>query len=139
MGYTPRRHVYLLQFEGEEFEGLEVRMRAAKLGMMFDARTLAAIDMTNPSVADVDATLEQMEILADHIVSWNIEDEDGNPVPANLDGLKQQEVPLVGQIFAAWQQAMGDVTGPLPNSLSSSRPPDSLSLPMEPLAANLAS
>lgn len=139
MGYTPRRHVYLLQFEGEEFEGLEVRMRAAKLGMMFDARSLASVDLTNPSLDDVDATLEQMEILAGHIVSWNIEDEDGTPVPANLEGLKQQEIPLVGQIFAAWQQAMGDVTGPLSNSSSSSRPPDSLSLPMEPLAGSLAS
>lgn len=139
MGYTPRRHIYLLQFEGAEYEGLEVRMRPGKLGMIFDAQSLTAVDITNPTAEDVAGLIEQFEILADHLVSWNVQEEDGTPVPANLDGLKDMEIPFVARIAAAWQQAMGDVTGPLSQPSNSSRPPDSLSLPMEPLAGSLAS
>lgn len=140
MGYTPRHRVYVLDFDGDdEFDGLEVRMRAAKLGMIFDARALASVDVNNPQLADVEGIAEQFEVLAEHLVSWNVQDDDGNPVSADLDGLKAQEIPFVGRLFTAWQQAMGDVSGPLPQRSSSSRPPDSLSLPMEPLAGSLAS
>jgi hypothetical protein len=144
MGFTPRSTIYTLLFEGTDYEGLEVRMRATKLGALFDAGDLLAIgdrvgiDVA-PTAAEMGQITSQFEDLADHLVSWNIEDEDGRPVPANLEGMKTQELPLIVRIVKAWQQAMGDVAPPLPNSSSSGRPPDALYMPMEALAGSLAS
>lgn len=144
MGFTPRSTIYTLLFEGTDYEGLEVRMRATKLGALFDAGDLLAIGKrvgvdVAPTAAEMGRITAEFEELAAHLVSWNVEDEDGTPVPADLEGLKAQELPLVVRIIKAWQQAMGDVAPPLSNSSSSGRPPDALFMPMEPLAGSLAS
>jgi hypothetical protein len=148
MGFTPRSTVYVLEFEGTDYEGLVVRMRASKLGALFEGSDLAAASQrlatsvtTNavPAPEDVDMMTGQFVTLADHLVSWNIEDDDKAPVPATLDGLKTLEIPLIRRIAQAWQSAMGDVAPPLSNSSSSGLPPDVLHMPMEPLAGSLAS
>ncbi len=134
MGFVPPSTVYKLEFEGS-YAGLVVRMRATKLGLLFDAQdTLANIDATNPRPEDVAEVTKQFEIVAEHLISWNIEEEDGTPVPATLEGLKDQEFPLVAAIFTQWQRVQAEVPRPLSRPSSSGRPPDMLSLPMEVLS-----
>lgn len=41
------------------------------------------------------------EILADLLVSWNFVDEDGNDIPANLEGLLSLGMELLGELFNA--------------------------------------
>lgn len=139
MGFVPPTTIYRLEFEGN-YAGLEVRMRATKLGTIFEAQGLMDIDPANLRPEDAEKGVRLIEIVADHLVSWNIEDDDGTQVPASLEGLKLQEMPMIGLIFAEWQKAMTEVPGPLSRPSSSGTPMESLSLPMEPLSpASLAS
>lgn len=134
MGYRPPTTIYRLEFEGEEYAGLEVRMRAAKLGVILDAQDLASISPDQLTAADAERITDELTSLADHLVSWNVEYDDGEPVPPDLKGLRFLEMPLVARIFLAWQRAMTDVTPPLPFGSPPSRPPDVLAMPMESLA-----
>ena len=138
MGFVPPTTVYRLEFEGH-YAGLEVRMRAARLGIVFDTQGLMDIDPANVRPEDAEKAARLIELVADHLASWNVETEDGTPVPASLEGLKAQEMPMIGLLFSEWQRAMTEVPGPLSRPSSSGAPPESLSLPMEPLSpASLA-
>lgn len=146
MGYTPRSTVYTLDFTGTEHEGLEVEMRASKLGPLFDAPELlgimsrAAEPGAMPSASDIAMGLAKYEEIAEHLVSWNIEDGKGNPVPANLDGLKTQELPLIRLINDVWQLSMGALAPPLSNGSSSgASEPDLTGIPMTTIPASLLS
>ena len=133
MGFVPPTTVYRLQFEGD-YAGLEVRMRASRIRLFFDAQDLIGLDPSSMTAEQVERAVEIFQVIADHMISWNVETEQGEKVPATLDGLLDQEMPMVGRIFAEWQKAMVDVPGPLLRPSSSGATPDLSSLPMEPLS-----
>lgn len=139
MGFTPKRTVYRLDFEGTDLDGLEVRMSGGSLALAFDFSPLIGVTDSNATAADVQLLMSQYEELADHIIEWNCEDEDGNPVPADLEGLKTLELRYVNMIAEAWQRAQVDVPGPLSRDSNSGQLPDVLSIPMAPIPASLAS
>ena len=139
MGFTPPKTVYRLDFEDTELDGLEVRMRGGNLGQTFGIGDLVGVTEENATPEDAKAILRQYEEIAKHLVSWNVEDENKNPVPADLEGLKTLETRHVNMIVAAWQRAQADVPGPLSKPSSSTRPPELLSIPMEPLTEPRAS
>jgi hypothetical protein len=103
MGYRkiPTIHT-LAEFEGHE--GLIVRMKGMSFGKI--RRLMAALD---EDTKDQDS----MEAIAKHVVgslvSWNLEDEDGTPVPETMDGLDSLDFDLVLEIVNAW---LGKMTGP---------------------------
>jgi hypothetical protein len=138
MGYTPRKTVYLLEFEGTEHAGLQVKMRAGKMEMLFSGGALLRIDQHNPTAQDVEAVTDEVRSFVDHLISWNIEDEQGRPVPATLEGVRAQEIPLIALIMKQWQAAMGDVTGPLSPS-SPPGLPDLAGIPTGTIPASLLS
>lgn len=111
MGYTPKRTVYRLDFSGTELEGLEVDMRATTVGKMLDlmeaADKLAEMQELDASTqaGEIGERLRVMlEPLGDALAAWNVEGDDGTPVPATLDGLLSQEMPFVMHIMQAYQQ-----------------------------------
>jgi hypothetical protein len=139
MGFEAPRTVYKLDFEGTDLDGLEVRMRAGRLGDMLDpsnAEIGIDIDPDNPSAEDIKAVRAKFEMIAEYLASWNLE-EAGVPIPATIEGLMDQEPAFVAQIFAAWQRAQVAVSGPLPSSSTSTPPPDLSSIPMESLSPSL--
>lgn len=148
MGFMPKSTVYTLDFEGTEYDGLQVRMRASTLGALFDAPELLGIKervdaaagggLSLPAADDLNRFVDQYRDLAEHLVSWNIDAPDGTPLPATLDGLKTLELPLVGQIVQTWQSAMAGVVPPLPGGSSSGPLPD-VDLAMGPIPASLQS
>jgi hypothetical protein len=138
-GFEAPRTIYKLDFEGTDLEGLEVRMRAGRLGDMLDPSNADIgldIDPDNPSAEDIKAVRAKFEMIAEYLASWNLT-EDGVPVPATIEGLMDQEPAFVGRIFAAWQKAQVDVSGPLPSSSTSTSPPDLSSIPTESLSPSL--
>lgn len=138
-GFTPPRTVYRLDFEGTELEGLEVRMRGGKLATVFDTVQLIGVTEENATASDAKLALAQYKEMADHLIDWNVTDENGRAVPATLKGLKSQETRHVNMIAAAWQRAQVDVPGPLPRNSSPSPTPDLPMIPMESIPASLAS
>lgn len=85
--FLPRREPLNLDFSATAYAGLEVAARRAPLGLM---RT------------DADVT----EALGRALVSWNVEDGDGQPVTADLDGLMSQDSRFVAAVIRAWTEAL---------------------------------
>lgn len=139
MGFTPPKTIYRLDFEGTELEGLEARMRGGKLAQAFDTIHLVGVTEANATASDAILALAQYEEMAAHLIDWNVTDENDEPVPATLEGLKTLEIRHVAMIAAAWQKAQVDVPGPLPSGSSSTSSPDLLMIPMESIPASLAS
>ena len=140
MGFKPPRSKYRLDFEGTDLDGLEVVMLGGKLGDAFTTISqVSGVDVTVPTIANAEVALSQYEEMAAHIVSWNLTDDDENPVEPNLEGLKTLEVRYVNMIATAWQKAQVGVPGPLPSS-SNTTPDTALSsIRMDTLPASLAS
>lgn len=100
MGFKLGR-VYVLEFEGTDMEGAIVKVRS-------------------PTIATLDDLLlrergeEQWQIMLDHLVEWNLETEDGEPVPATVEGMKAHMEPGVPMIITReWYRAARGITAPL--------------------------
>jgi len=97
MGFRPKRAPFKLEFSGE-FEGLEVSVRPVPMSVMNDIAVAA-------SSGDPQAFRHAAATFAYALESWNLEDDDGNPVPADMDGLMSQDPQFVGAVFRAWTEA----------------------------------
>ena len=99
MGFRPKREPFKLDFSGTEYEGLEVTARPVPMSVMLDV--LAVVGANEPG------SLRQMAVtFAYALDSWNVEDDDGQPVAADLDGLQSQDTALVLAVIKAWIAAM---------------------------------
>lgn len=139
MGYT-RNRVYKLVFTDPEMEGLEVRARSVKLKQM-----LRMMHLTGKDQRSTDQVEEMLEIFGKALVSWNLEDDvlDDDtgeptgakvPVPANHQGLDEQDFDFVFEIILAWMEAVMSVAGPLGKRLNSGAQSLEASIPMETLS-----
>lgn len=136
MGYRRKPKVYNLKFQGEEFEGLEVRAKSVDVGRFITLNRL--ITGGKPDAEDVDSVTTLFEGFAEALLSWNLEDDDGKPVPATLEGLWLQDVDFGLEIIFAWVNAIGAVSAPLGNGSSGGgKSPEAL-IPMEELSPSPA-
>lgn len=138
-GFRRSAPLYALKFEVEEgeeneFDGLEVMAKSLPLAEFFELGELQQL-----AEQDIEAAKKIMRRLADVIVSWNVEDEDGKPVPAvyavctasgkpgdpgkpcshhqndegaapcSYDGLVSLDFPFVMNVFLAWQEAVANI------------------------------
>lgn len=156
MGFTPKRKIYVLDFEGDdELDGLEVRAIAAPIGMVLelgaavddvqdtpDPETAAALPPA-AKTAMVKRSMAQLQTVIDMyarvLVSWNYVDERGEEVPATAEGMLTLDPAHLMKIIRAWQQAAAQVPVPLSGPSSSGGPSLVASLPMETSSASLAS
>ena len=131
MGYRPPRTTYVLDF-GEAYNGLEVRVRAGTLGNLLRIQALSnkGDELTEDEVD------EMFTRFATLLAGWNIEDDDGQPVPSTLDGLKGLEAGLAMEIMRAAVAAIGGVAAPLENGSADGGPSAVASLPTVPLSPN---
>lgn len=103
MGYRRKRAeqpIYRLVFADAELAGLEVDCQPAPLGVVQDFTKLA--EFVGTPAQELAATTMVLETFARSLVAWNLEDEDGTPVPATIEGLLTQDTPFVMQIIEAW-------------------------------------
>ncbi|MFE2326140.1 hypothetical protein ACFXD5_19795 [Streptomyces sp. NPDC059385] len=133
MGYVPKHKIYRLLFEDAEMDGLVVRVHGLSTGQYID---LMGLKQEAESGGE---SGELFQYLADRLVEWNVEEEDGTPVPANLDGIRAQDMPFTMAIINAWTKAMADVPAPLAPSSTGGESSLEASIPMEVLSPSLAS
>jgi hypothetical protein len=131
MGYRPKRKIYTLEFEDPDLDGLIVKVRGLNTGQILD------IDTAREDGGD-EAIRGLLELLAAQIVEWNVEDDEGQPAPATLDGIRAQELAFNMAIIDAWQNAVTGVPAPLEQpstdgeqSMEASIPMETLQLPQE--------
>lgn len=132
MGYTRKSKIYKLRFEGTEQDGLEVRVRGLTVGQLNG--------MADDEAEDTAAARRRMrQLLADQLIDWNMEDEDGNPLPCTMASIDTLDPLELAAIINAWTSAITQVSGPLPQTSDGGPPSEVGQIPMEPLSESLAS
>jgi hypothetical protein len=135
MGYKPKLKTYLVRFEeSHEYHGAEARLRGVTYGEWEQMTGLDGGEGETNGAASVRRFIE-------HLISWNLEDEDGKPLPMTLDAVKAIDHDLVAALNNAWIQTLIGVhnADPLPESSPSGEPSLVESVPMEALSPSLAS
>jgi hypothetical protein len=135
VGY--RRKVYSLKWaEGHDLHGLEVSLTGLSVARMARLTALAAsLSGEAPTEKKLEAADELFREMAPCLVAWNLEDHNGNPVPATYEGLADQDITLIGGLAATWMGAAAAVDNPLPQpSNGGGNPMPEESIPMAALS-----
>lgn len=129
MGY--QRKTYRLVFEDPDFEGLEVRTRGGSIDhlVQMTALTTSGAELVRP---DGQAKRDELyQLLAGRLLDWNLEDDQGQPVPVTVEALRQQDWVLVLEVAKAWMRAAAGVSRPLEPGSPGGQPSLEESIPME--------
>lgn len=103
MGYRRIPTIYTLdKIKGED--GLVVRMKGISFGKV--RRLIALLDGDTGNDEVMGAISDQ---LVANLVSWNLEDERGVPVPETAQGIDDQDFDLILKIIENW---LDQITGP---------------------------
>lgn len=112
MGFEVQLPVYNLRFHGTKWEGLEVKMESAPVGFLFDTARLAE-EVQSAKGMDQMAKVESLiNAVAGCLVGWNIT-KGGEPVSADIAGLRRQPIDLVLELIQGWTKAITVVPDPL--------------------------
>lgn len=131
MGYTRNPKVYRITFADDtEYAGLEVVLRSLTTGQIIAVRR---------SDDDEDSVERMTALMADRIVSWNLENEDGTPVPPTLESIKGEDHDMTMAIIQKWTDAVSGVPAPLEQPSTSGGESLEASIPMETLSESRAS
>jgi hypothetical protein len=133
MGYRHKPQQIEVKFaEGHVYHGCEVVLRRLTLGEYLDITGLGDVD--GLTVA------HQLRGMSDKLIAWNLEDEQGNPIPATADAVIGQDFDLMSTILAAWLDALrGGVSAPLEQTSPDGEPSLEASIPMAVPSESLAS
>jgi hypothetical protein len=119
MGFVPPTTGVKLEFEGTQYEGLEVTMDSVSTGTV--------LDIMDQFETAKDGDPAALRVLLDGfsvaLESWNIEDrKSGQPVPATIDGLRTLDFTLAMAVIGAWIGSVASAPPPLPGSSPSGSP-----------------
>lgn len=140
MGFVREKTIYKLVFQTPELDGLEVRATGGSLGDYLVISELADLAEVLHTATKQEAAKRIGEVVAhfaETLVDWNLEDEDGTPVPATAEGLRRQDPELIIAIVRAWMDAVAGISRPLGQPS-----PDGeqvAEIPMQTLSPSLAS
>jgi hypothetical protein len=128
MGFEPEATHYKLKFEEPSLAGLEVTVAGLSIGEFEDLTALAdeagirQADPQSMAPGDVKAAtagvLKLLGVFAESLVEWNVTRK-GEPVAADLAGVKSQELGFVFRIITEWMTAIAGVD---PTSQPGSKP-----------------
>lgn len=156
MGFQ-RNRTYLLVFEDEDLQGLEVRARPAAAGHLLnlielvdrveqgggknitDVMKLIRMFAGCPLNCDWEHEEENGNHYVNRVKSWNLEDEDGNPIPTDYHGVMSQDLDFVTSMIHAWIDAQVGVSDELGKGSNSGGPSEEVKIPMETLSPALLS
>ncbi len=147
MGYVAQKTLYRLKFADPAYAGLEVTTSVGSMDTFVRVAKLAGIKRPRDHEPSADArSLGAMDMLDDAytafssvLVSWNLETEDGVPVPATKEGLYSQELLFIKAILKAWTDVVGSIDAPLSQTSSAGNHALEESLPMETRSPSLLS
>lgn len=133
MGYRHTRRKITVRFEEpNEFAGFEAVLRGKSLAGFLALTGIGEVDQSSIS--------DQLQDMAHSLISWNLEDEDGNPVPVTPEAVFEQDQELMLALGKGWIDGLGaGVSVPLEQSSTDGPPSLEASLPMAPLSESLAS
>lgn len=139
-GFKPQRKTYKLDFSGTDLDGLEVIVGSVPIGTLLELQeTYEKLGSQNGTAESGKVLRELFAIFTRALKSWNLLDEDDQPVPVSLDGALSQDADLVLAVIKAWGAAMGSVPAPLAGGSRSGEPALEASLQMDVLSPSQVS
>lgn len=140
-GYRHKAKTYTLTFD--DYPGLKVVTKSTSVGVLSRMMRLAVefggIGTDDLTAEDVDRMDELFAGFAKALVSWNLEDENGTPVPTTVEGVRDQDFDFILSIIMSWADAVSDTPGDLGKGSNSGPLFPEGSLPMAPLSPSLGS
>lgn len=132
--YKPKGKVYDLVFgEDTAFDGLEVSLRGLSTGEMLGMMKLMQ-DADNPAAA-----ADIVETVIKAIRSWNLDDDNDQPLPVTRDNVLAQDLDMTLAIAKAWVNGIAGVSDDLGKDSTSGQSFPVVNLPTEALSPSLAS
>jgi hypothetical protein len=128
MGYRRPRKTFVLRFDDPEYQGLEVRVGSLPIGDFLNVtRTASRVDSKDYDPAQV---ADLLAMFGRCLISWNLEDDEGRAIPANLEGLRSLDLDFVLTLIASWMEGVASVSVPLGETSRPGGSPMEESLPM---------
>lgn len=142
--FKRERPTILLTFESPDLAGLEVRVRSISVGKLIGLVDMAGalrIRGDEPTSDQQDDIETLLRAFASALVSWNLDDENDQPVPTTYESLIDQDTNFVLQLVMGWLDGVVSIPNPLDGrSNAGERSPageaSELSIPMEPLSTS---
>ena len=107
MGYKRERRVYVMDFADPEYEGLEIKVRSIPIRELTHLMTLDP-ESDDPKVRESSIN-NLMAAFAEALVSWNMTDENDNPLPTTLEYIESEDSDFVMTCIAQWMKAISRV------------------------------
>lgn len=133
MGFTRKSKTYKLVFEDEQYEGFTITMRSLSVGELLDFDDLRLSPATTAQ-EQRDKVRGIATALTGAISSWNLEDEEGDPVPVTEAAILGLDGEMVDAIVEAWVSALIGVSRPLVPRSPGGETTLEASIPMETLS-----
>ena len=99
---------YDITFEDGDLDGFECTMGGVSLERFVEI-TVLSTTLETPEGRTPENIERQFTILGELLISWNLDDEQGNAVPCDYDGLKKQDFGFVMAILKGWMTAVASV------------------------------
>lgn len=104
MGYKRRPRTFLLSFEDEEYKGLEIEMKGLSVEAFLTLSKVTSDDNQTPEQVGT-----MFRLFTTGLKSWNMEDEDGKPLPPTYDSVLTLDSDFVMDVLMAWMEGIGGV------------------------------
>ncbi|MFF0138552.1 hypothetical protein ACFYRN_19180 [Streptomyces sp. NPDC005227] len=137
MGYRKTTRLLTVSLAGHEVYGADGEAPVAKARGRNLEQYLQLMGWTPADEGDErTGIVRQLEEFSASLVSWNLEEEDGTPIPCTPRALFAVDNDLALALATQWLDVIGGkVDGPLPQSSPAGEPSPVVSIPMEPLSA----
>jgi hypothetical protein len=131
------KKLLVLQFEDPDFIGVQVKAYSTSLGRALEISGQAE------AARKADSGTSQFQNLLSEFVaklqSWNIDDDDGRPVPATREGLLSLDLNDAKYILVSWFDAIMSVDKSLGKGWTSGERSPEESIPMDASSLDLTS
>lgn len=122
-GFAARR-TYALVFQDPDLDGLVVKAKSTSVQDLLDILQL-------PELSKAEDTTQALGRFAACLVEWNLEDEQGQPVPATYEGCLSIDRRLMSQIIGAWTEVVSGNPGPLADTSTPGSTDPPMPMPMQ--------
>lgn len=139
MGYRAR--VYKLTWPaGHEFEDLEIRLSGLTMEELDKVMSVDDLPENASKEERKQAIRGMIEVFSEHLLSWNYEDINGNPVGTTPAEVARVDMRVLLPAARRWSQEVSNIPAPLPesspNGQQSAAPPAVMDLPLpDPLSS----
>lgn len=133
MGFVRQRTILVLDFENTELDGLTVRAERCSIADYIAIGN--ALDRPATNLNDFGRDIAELqELVIPRLIEWDLEEEDGTPIPLTADYIAKQDRHFQLDLFNAYRYGNAVVPRPLGKPSDSGEPSPEESIPMDVLS-----